>query len=125
MPHQCTKCGALFEDGAEELLKGCTCGHRFFFYIKKEKLAQHKEKLAKLTDEDKEQIEQDVFDILGIEEESQPVILDIEAVNIDSPGKYEVDLVKLMGDKPVVYKLGEGKYVIDLAESFQKLRKEK
>ena len=33
MPHQCLKCGRVFEEGSSELLKGCpTCnGNRFFF----------------------------------------------------------------------------------------------
>lgn len=33
MPHQCLKCGRIFEDGSSQLLKGCPeCnGNRFFF----------------------------------------------------------------------------------------------
>lgn len=33
MPHQCLRCGEIFEEGSTQLLKGCPrCeGHRFFF----------------------------------------------------------------------------------------------
>ena len=33
MPHQCLKCGQIFQEGSSQLLKGCPeCGgHRFFF----------------------------------------------------------------------------------------------
>lgn len=37
------------------------------------------------------------------------------------PGKFELDLVHLFNkDNPLIYKLGEGKYVIDLAETFKR-----
>ncbi len=41
MPHQCTKCGMVFPDASEELLTGCSCGSRFFYYIKQEKILDH------------------------------------------------------------------------------------
>lgn len=33
MPHQCLKCGKVFDEGSSQLLKGCTecSGNRFFF----------------------------------------------------------------------------------------------
>ena len=35
MPHQCLKCGKVFEEGSQELLKGCqSCGGNRFFYTK-------------------------------------------------------------------------------------------
>lgn len=36
MPHQCLKCGKIFEEGSPQLLKGCSkCGGNRFFYTKK------------------------------------------------------------------------------------------
>ena len=35
MPHQCLKCGKIFEEGSAQLLKGCTeCGGNRFFFTK-------------------------------------------------------------------------------------------
>ena len=64
MPHQCVRCNTFYDDGAQELLKGCSCSGKLFFFIKKEKM----DEMKKLTEEinlyskDKEQIEKDVFD---------------------------------------------------------------
>ena len=55
------------------------------------------------------------------EEEEAPVVLDIESVRVLKPGKFEIDLVHLFNKKnPLVYKLEEGKYIIDIAETFKR-----
>lgn len=62
----------------------------------------------------KKQVESDVRNILKIEDESEPVILDLESVRVLAPGKFELDLVSLINRKPIVFKLSEGKYIIDI-----------
>lgn len=123
MPHQCVRCSIFYEDGAQEILKGCPCGARLFFFIKKEKLEAAKNMLpTELQPEQKEQIEHDVLNLIGAKEDT-PVVLDFESVRVVEPGKYELDIVQLFKGAPLIFKLEEGKYVIDLAESFQRLRK--
>ena len=58
MPHQCTKCGLVYPDAAEELLKGCSCGAKFFYYIRQEKLEEPevREVITELRKADKVQI---------------------------------------------------------------------
>ena len=126
MPHQCVRCNTFYEDGAQELLKGCSCGGKLFFFIKKNKLEEMKKitDQVKLTDKEKVQIEQDIFDLVGSEvDKNQPVILDIEAIRVIKPGKYELDLVHLFKNEPLIFKLEDGKYMIDLIESFDRFRK--
>lgn len=123
MPHQCVRCSTLYEDGAKELLTGCTCGGRFFFFVKKHELEQAKEVTSHLTVEEKQQIEEDVLDIIGIDEADKPVILDLESIRVLTPGKYELDLVELFKGKPLVYRVEDGKYIIDLASSFKREQK--
>ena len=129
MPHQCVKCGTFYEDGSNEILKGCSdCGGKLFFYVKKEKAELMKEAEAvQLSLKDRAQIEEDVYDIIGNEiDRDKPVVLDIESIKILKPGKYELDLVHLFKEKqPLVYKLEDGKYMVDLIETFKKIRKEK
>ncbi|HJO01384.1 MAG: Zn-ribbon containing protein [Candidatus Woesearchaeota archaeon] len=125
MPHQCVRCNTFYEDGAQELLKGCTCGGRLFFFIKQEKLEDMKNIAgdANLTKKDKEQIERDIFDLVGSEiDRDQPVILDLEAIRVLRPGKYELDLVHLFKGEPLIFKVEDGKYMIDLVQSFEKFR---
>ncbi|MBD3252784.1 hypothetical protein GF386_03575 [Candidatus Pacearchaeota archaeon] len=127
MPHQCTHCGKVFPDAAEELLKGCSCGSRFFYYIKQEKLdnlereREIQDKIDKLEKADKEQIEKDIREMTGLNEEPErPVVLDLESVRVIRPGKFEIDVVNLLSKKrPLIYKLEEGKYIIDLASSLK------
>jgi predicted nucleic acid-binding Zn-ribbon protein len=126
MPHQCVRCNTFYDDGATELLSGCPCGGRLFFYIKKEKLEQAKEisRQVKLSEAEKEQIEQDVFDLVGVDSSSdEPVVLDLETIRVVKPGKYELDLVNLFKGEPLIFKLDEGKYMIDVAQTFRKLKK--
>ena len=122
MPHQCVHCGKLYENAANELLVGCSCGSHFFFFIKQEQLEQLKrEELMpiQLEPEEKIQIEQDVREMIGIKEE-EPVILDFESVRVTKPGKFQIDLINLFNKKrPLIYKLEEGKYIIDLAASLK------
>ena len=125
MPHQCVRCSSLYEDGAEEILKGCSCGARLFFYIKKKDIERGKELLNNLTDDDKKNIENDITEILHIKEEGKdtPVVLDLESIRVMKPGKYELDLVHLFKNDPLVIKLEEGKYMIDLPQAFKKQEK--
>ena len=118
MPHQCVRCNTFYEDLSQEILKGCKCGGKLFFYIKKESLNKANQMLVNLTDNEKTQIEQDVLDIVGSSTASDPVVLDLESIRIVKPGKYEIDLVQLMKGEPVIYRLEEGKYIIDLIKSF-------
>jgi len=126
MPHQCVRCKTYYEDGAKEILSGCSCGGRLFFYIKKEKLDALKEEapMEKLSVQEREQIEKDVFDLVGSEvDKSSPVVLDLESIRIVKPGTYELDLVNLFKEEPLVFKLEEGKYMIDVIQSFKNLTK--
>ncbi|MFH1500574.1 MAG: Zn-ribbon containing protein [archaeon] len=120
MPHQCVHCGKIYPEAAKELLAGCSCGSHFFFYIKEKQFESLKDKkiLPELDQEDKKQIEKDVREMIGVEEEEAPVILDLESVKVVGPGRYQLDVVNLFRrGQPIVYKLQEGKYIIDLAST--------
>jgi len=121
MPHQCVRCNTFYDDGAKEILQGCKCGGRLFFYVKKEALEKAKEVSFNLTTKEKQQIEKDVFELIGQDVTKQePVVLDLESIRILKPGKYELDLVHLFKKRPLIYKLAEGKYMIDLPASFKR-----
>ena len=130
MPHQCTKCGKIYPDASEELLAGCSCGSKFFYYIRQEKMEEiEREKdqvLVELDKADKDQIEKDIRDLTGMDKKpDEPVILDLESVRVIKPGKFEIDIVNLFSKhRPLIYKLEEGKYVIDLASTLTANSKE-
>ena len=126
MPHQCVRCNTFYENGSKEILSGCSCGSRLFFFVKKEALEKAQEITQELSAKDKKQIEKDVYDLMDMKpDDDRPVILDFEAIRIAEPGKFELDLVRLFDKKqPMIYKLGDGKYVIDVAETFERAREE-
>lgn len=126
MPHQCVRCNTLYQDGSQEILHGCKCGARLFFYIKKKEIEESKLLINNLTEEDKQHIEEDIAEILHIKDEPErPVVLDIEAIRVLKPGKYELDLVHLFKKDPLIVKLDEGKYIIDVAQLFKELEGKK
>ncbi len=117
MPNKCTMCGKVHPDDAKYLLDGCDkCGSKFFFYVREESLQKAEEGIAKLTKKDIEEIEDDIRHIIpkGVKKD-ETVILDIEAINIIKPGKYEIDVTNLFTQKPVIIRVGSGKYEIDLS----------
>jgi len=120
MVYKCVHCSKIYEDGSSQILSGCdNCKSKFFFYVRKEQLERMKSAVdeeIELDSEEKKQIEKDVREISGFEDEEIPVILDFESVKILKPGKYVLDLGNLFATKkPRVYKLEDGKYVIDLS----------
>jgi len=118
--HQCVRCGTLYEDGSSKILEGCSCGGRFFFYIRKEVTKETQEIISTLTTEQKQEIEQDVLKMVGDKiEDDKPVVLDLESIRILEPGKYELDIVKLFNKQPLIIRLEEGKYIIDLKSTFE------
>lgn len=131
MPNQCVHCGKVYPDGNKELLTGCSgCGSHFFYFIKKEYYDKIKkevtdeilqDKIEEINKLDKVKIEKDVREMIGVsEEEDIPVILDLESIRVLGPGKFEIDIVNLFNKKrPLIYKLEEGKYIIDLASTLK------
>ena len=133
-------CGNVFADGSKELIAGCSCGSHFFYFIKKEyydkltkkneeildpetskELSELKTTLAEINKVDKDKMEKDVREIIGVSEQEEiPVILDLESIRVIKPGKFEIDIVNLFNKKrPLIYKLEEGKYIIDLASTLK------
>lgn len=119
MPHQCVKCSKIIPLGSKELLEGCSdCGGHFFFYVRDEQLQKIKETPIEIPNQERETIEKDIREIAGIVDDDAPVILDFESVRVTGSGKFEIDLVNLFNkNRALIYKLEEGKYIIDLAST--------
>jgi hypothetical protein len=122
MPHQCVHCKRIIPVASKELLEGCdNCGGRFFFYIKDEYMKKAEENPIEIPREERKKIEKDIREMAGIPEEDAPVILDLESVRAVGSGKFEIDIVNLFRkDRPLIYKLEEGRYIIDLTSTIRK-----
>ncbi|MAG10793.1 hypothetical protein CMI44_00575 [Candidatus Pacearchaeota archaeon] len=122
MPHQCVHCKRIIPAASKELLEGCEeCEGRFFFYIRDEQLEKVRESPIEIPEKDKKKVEQDLREIAGIAKEDAPIILDLESVRAIGSGKFEIDLANLFRkDRPLIYKMEEGKYIIDLGSTLKK-----
>lgn len=117
MPHQCTKCSRIIPSGSKEILSGCSnCGSHFFFYLREDQIVQENKPAIEIPAKDLENIEKEIRELAGIVEPNAPVILDLESVRVVGSGKYEIDVVNLFDNKkPIIYKMEEGKYIVDLS----------
>lgn len=120
MPHQCVHCGEMYPAGNKALIAGCEkCSGHFFFYIKDEQFNKVKDNPIEIPKDERKRIEKDIREIAGITNDYTPVVLDFESIRVTGDGKYEIDVVSLFSKKPVVYKLEEGKYIIDLTSTLK------
>jgi len=114
MPHQCLKCENVFENTSDVILKGCpNCGGKLFLFIKK---IPEKQEEIELSKSEKEIILKEVESISEIRDTNEPIILKLENIRVIKPGKYEIDINQLMKkEKPLIYKIQDGTYIIDLS----------
>ncbi len=139
MPHRCTRCGTIFEDGDSVILSGCpTCGWNKFLYAKKEsesseiqrKPAMGEQKLdlessldgvVRSIDEalaSEQENKKKEFETEGIVEEER-----VESVRILGPGSYELNLDSLLERKELVMAIREeGSYALHLPSVFKQRR---
>jgi predicted nucleic acid-binding Zn-ribbon protein len=132
MPHKCTRCDTIFEDGAVEILNGCpNCGWNKFLYVRdvtedetEKKEDQSEKKILKEIDEfiQEHGIKTDEIEKVEQEPESER----IESLRIMGPGSYELNLEALLEREEIILALKEdGKYVVHLPSVFDTKKKKK
>lgn len=138
MPHKCTQCENVFEDGAAIILDGCPkCGGHKFLYVKggNEDTTSPKQKPETKTTsipEAASKFIKEVDEIRGKKDPSKPEIHEkqeeigerVESVRILSKGSYELNLESLLERDEIVMALKEdGTYVLHLPSIFQKKKR--
>lgn len=107
MAHRCTKCGKLYATGDMRLLQGCECGNNKFLYVPDERKPSEPEKVE-------EEIKKE-FAEMGV-----------ETVRILSPGRYEINIERLLQGEGIIIALQEdGRYVIHLPSLLKKRKGER
>lgn len=141
MPHKCTRCEKIFEDGAEVILSGCpNCGWNKFLYVKdmepeeesEEKEIQVQPEIVDSVEEDipAEQFIREIDDIIGIGHQEKETVEEekeeerVESVRILGPGSYELNLNSLLERNEIVMAIKQdGTYAVDLSSAFRKKKK--
>ncbi|RMF90183.1 MAG: hypothetical protein D6733_04525 [Methanobacteriota archaeon] len=120
MPHKCTKCGRVYEEGSDAILTGCECGNRLFFYFRK----VTDEEAQTMVKEGTAEIEESASAIIGIKD-GEPVLdkgSDIWNIKVRD-GVYEIDIASLMSGEPIIVAGEEGRYLVSLSSAFKKKKK--
>ena len=135
MPHRCTRCGTIFEDGDPVILSGCpNCGWNKFLYVKKElegsenqgKSALEEQKLD--LESSLDEVVKSINEALASEQENKKQEQEteakteeerVESVRILGPGSYELNLDSLLERKELVMAIREeGSYALHLPSVF-------
>jgi len=135
MPYKCLSCETIYDDFASEVGKGCSCGSRLFFYLTQEKLNKiGGKKLNNPVIQENREMKDQIKEAVNADEENEMekneirkkveqikemdkktgIVVDFETIKFIREGKYSINIKKLFGKKePRIYKLNDGKYVID------------
>ena len=138
MPHRCTKCGAVFEDGDSVILTGCPeCKWNKFLYVKAEETSKElktesvESDVSKWDTEKKiaEKQEKTIDDVLenidraldSDDVNKKELDLDrVDSIRILNTGSYELNLGSIMKKEEIVVGIKEeGQYAIDLPMMLQ------
>lgn len=129
MPHKCTNCGNVFDDGSDDILSGCDCGSRKFEYVGEDgdtPTQEQSQSPAQATKRDDATEEGDPTDSM----EDSIIIADENPIEDESQHKARSEVVSEedlphMGNSPT--SMGERKKDIDevkeqLHEQFEGIR---
>ncbi len=126
MPHKCTRCGHVFDDGSSSVLTGCpNCGANRFLYVKLDK-GEHpsRDKASGQTDPLSQNPHLKERTITPADQQGTKVDPSrVESIRILGPGSYEINIPALIERKEIVMALKEdGNYIIHMPSAFNKKR---
>ncbi len=116
MPHKCTKCGRIYDEGAEEIIKrGCECGNRFFFYFRKVEENKDKDFVKKVTSRIVEVKKAKEFLEKELTDEEIEKLWNIKVED----GVYEIDLASLLNKEPIIVAGDDGTFLLSISSIFE------
>ena len=134
MPHKCTNCEQIFDDGSAAILNGCpNCGWNKFLYVP----AKPATDAGEATDNGFAVDARDGEFFTGVtetksgepemeEKEEATSDLEVESIRILEKGSYELNLESLLEREEIIMSVKEdGRYLVHLPSVFEKSRKNK
>lgn len=119
MPHRCMNCGERYDDDAEELIEGCSCGSNLFLY-KKQAGDADMEELQEKKESVMQEIDNFIRDVKQKVSPTSRLKFDLESIKVEEDGVYTINLRKLLEEVPLIVEVKEGNYHIHLASVFSK-----
>ncbi|PXF59325.1 MAG: hypothetical protein C4B59_11745 [Candidatus Methanogaster sp.] len=119
MPHKCTNCEHIFEDGSVDILNGCpNCGWNKFLYVPAKSVTE--------TETDAEDIDTPMQSDKVEEEKETVPDMEVESIRILEKGSYELNLESLLEREEIIMSMKEdGRYLVHLPSIFEKGKKDR
>ena len=126
MPHKCARCGTIYDDNSPELIDGCSCGARVFLYLKERPGRSEEDTIRELEikeigGEDLKRLDREFG--MDLERTGRTIHLNLENLHQIDKGRYRIDIKSLMKGDPLIMKVGDGVYYIDIIDAMSKGRK--
>jgi predicted nucleic acid-binding Zn-ribbon protein len=105
-------CGNTYNDNADELIEGCSCGSSLFIYEKQGE---------EISEEEQEKVSSQVKQMMadGVEErENIKFEFDLDSIRVEEEGVYAINVSRLLKEIPLVIRKDEGAYHIHLPSAF-------
>lgn len=145
MPHQCLKCGKIFDEGSPDILKGCPeCGGKKFFFTNEPLSDEKRKEIGKAGDAKiitralEKKLKEKEGEWIPLEPRKVKEILaniakkrkgieikagkKPESISIKEIGDYEIDVKKLLDGEAVIIQK-DGSYFIHLPSIFEEFKK--
>lgn len=116
MAHKCLRCGAVFEDNDESILKGCNCGSVYFMYFRSVQDLERFEEMNRKLKKKKTTLEKEI-------KKKIKKMPELETVTLVKEGVYKIDVNALLNGKPLIIHEKGKAYLIHLPSVFEKLSK--
>ena len=124
MPHKCTNCEHIFEDGSVDILNGCpNCGWNRFLYVPA-KPANEAATDTDTKDATDAEMQQDKVEVVEVKDAVPD--MEVESIRILEKGSYELNLESLLEREEIIMSMKEdGRYLVHLPSVFDKGKKDR
>lgn len=117
-------CGKEYEEDAQELVDGCSCGSTLFLYQKQPEGEDDEDGTAEEPDVEEDEVMEEIDEFLqdikedGTGARDSKIRFDLQSIRIIEEGVYEIDLKKLLEREPLIVEVKDSKYFLHLASVF-------
>jgi predicted nucleic acid-binding Zn-ribbon protein len=116
------RCGNVYKDNDNSVLKGCSCGSVFFMFLKSDEDVKKMKEIQKELELKETTLEKELERKIQ-EKRREKRKFAVETIRTPKEGVYEIDLDALMKKRPLII-LEKGKsYFIHLSSVFERFKR--
>ena len=116
------RCGNVYDDNDNSVLKGCKCGSVFFMYLKTAEDVKRMEEIQKELELKETSLEKEL-ELKIKQKRLERRKFDVETIRTPKEGVYEIDLDALMKKRPLIIHEKGKAYFIHLPSVFERFKR--